>query len=142
MTLISLHSQEYADQLEIPFLETSAKDATNVESAFLTMASEIKNRFVTALSEISFNFCFVIIFAFLIHYEECTIPLICDRKWSSTNFFPSQGGSACERLDRPEYRHNKRPIETSAERRVLLGETEESYPHWMRGDHVTRPQVT
>lgn len=39
-------SQEYADQLEIPFLETSAKDATNVESAFLTMASEIKNRLV------------------------------------------------------------------------------------------------
>ena len=40
--------QEYADQLEIPFLETSAKDATNVESAFLTMASEIKNRFAYA----------------------------------------------------------------------------------------------
>jgi len=37
-------AKEYADQLEIPFLETSAKDATNVESAFLTMASEIKNR--------------------------------------------------------------------------------------------------
>ena len=44
MNLTSLSSQEYADQLEIPFLETSAKDATNVESAFLTMASEIKNR--------------------------------------------------------------------------------------------------
>lgn len=30
--------------LGIPFLETSAKSATNVEQAFLTMASEIKNR--------------------------------------------------------------------------------------------------
>ena len=37
-------SQEYADQLGIPFLETSAKNATNVEQAFMTMAAEIKNR--------------------------------------------------------------------------------------------------
>ena len=36
--------QEYADQLGIPFLETSAKNATNVEQAFMTMAAEIKNR--------------------------------------------------------------------------------------------------
>ncbi|XP_063703789.1 ras-related protein Rab-1A [Culicoides brevitarsis] len=35
---------EYANQLGIPFLETSAKNATNVEQAFLTMAAEIKNR--------------------------------------------------------------------------------------------------
>jgi Ras-related protein Rab-1A len=40
----SLYSQEYADQLGIPFLETSAKNATNVEQAFMTMAAEIKNR--------------------------------------------------------------------------------------------------
>ena len=36
--------QEYADSLAIPFLETSAKNATNVEQAFMTMAAEIKNR--------------------------------------------------------------------------------------------------
>ena len=36
--------KEYADQLGIPFLETSAKNATNVEQAFMTMAAEIKNR--------------------------------------------------------------------------------------------------
>ncbi|XP_015776867.1 PREDICTED: ras-related protein Rab-1B-like [Acropora digitifera] len=35
---------EYADSLGIPFLETSAKSATNVEQAFMTMAAEIKNR--------------------------------------------------------------------------------------------------
>uniref|UniRef100_A0A915N4Q6 Uncharacterized protein n=1 Tax=Meloidogyne javanica TaxID=6303 RepID=A0A915N4Q6_MELJA len=35
---------EYADQLNIPFLETSAKNSTNVEQAFTTMATEIKNR--------------------------------------------------------------------------------------------------
>ncbi|GBP15285.1 Ras-related protein Rab-1A [Eumeta japonica] len=35
---------EYANQLGIPFLETSAKSATNVEQAFMTMAAEIKNR--------------------------------------------------------------------------------------------------
>lgn len=39
-----LSLQEYADQLGIPFLETSAKNATNVEQAFMTMAAEIKNR--------------------------------------------------------------------------------------------------
>ena len=36
------HTQEFADQLQIPFLETSAKNATNVEQAFMTMAAEIK----------------------------------------------------------------------------------------------------
>ena len=36
--------QNYADELGIPFLETSAKNATNVEQAFMTMAAEIKNR--------------------------------------------------------------------------------------------------
>ena len=38
--------QEFADQLGIPFLETSAKNATNVEQAFLTMAKQIKDRYV------------------------------------------------------------------------------------------------
>jgi len=37
-------AMEYAKQLGIPFLETSAKNATNVEQAFMTMAAEIKNR--------------------------------------------------------------------------------------------------
>ena len=38
--------QELADQLNIPFLETSAKNATNVEQAFLTTAKQIKYRYV------------------------------------------------------------------------------------------------
>ncbi|OLY82764.1 GTP-binding protein ypt1 [Smittium mucronatum] len=37
-------AKEFADQLGIPFLETSAKDSTNVEQAFLTMAKQIKDR--------------------------------------------------------------------------------------------------
>ncbi|KAI0374767.1 ras-domain-containing protein [Pilatotrama ljubarskyi] len=37
-------AKEFADQLGIPFLETSAKNATNVEQAFLTMAKQIKDR--------------------------------------------------------------------------------------------------
>lgn len=36
--------QEFADSLGIPFLETSAKNATNVEQSFMTMAAEIKKR--------------------------------------------------------------------------------------------------
>ncbi|KAI9894861.1 MAG: hypothetical protein M1814_000081 [Vezdaea aestivalis] len=37
-------AKEFADQLGIPFLETSAKNASNVEQAFLTMARQIKER--------------------------------------------------------------------------------------------------
>ncbi|KAE8210160.1 hypothetical protein CF319_g2114 [Tilletia indica] len=37
-------AKEFADQLSIPFLETSAKSAQNVEQAFLTMAKQIKDR--------------------------------------------------------------------------------------------------
>ncbi|XP_029943346.1 ras-related protein ORAB-1 isoform X1 [Salarias fasciatus] len=37
-------AKEFADNLGIPFLETSAKSATNVEQAFMTMAAEIKKR--------------------------------------------------------------------------------------------------
>ena len=43
-------AKDLADSLAIPFLETSAKSATNVEQAFMTMASEIKNRMATAPS--------------------------------------------------------------------------------------------
>ncbi|CAL5379945.1 unnamed protein product [Camellia sinensis] len=35
-------AKAFADELGIPFLETSAKDSINVEQAFLTMAGEIK----------------------------------------------------------------------------------------------------
>ncbi|XP_021732771.1 GTP-binding protein YPTM2-like [Chenopodium quinoa] len=40
-------AKAYADEIGIPFLETSAKDATNVEQAFLTMTTDIKNRMAT-----------------------------------------------------------------------------------------------
>mmetsp|Transcript_128535 Transcript_128535/g.181311 ORF Transcript_128535/g.181311 Transcript_128535/m.181311 type:complete len:203 (+) Transcript_128535:21-629(+) len=39
-------AKEFADSLGIPFLETSAKNSTNVDDAFLTMAREIKARMV------------------------------------------------------------------------------------------------
>jgi len=34
-------AQRFADKLSIPFIETSAKTATNVDAAFLTMAKEL-----------------------------------------------------------------------------------------------------
>merc|ERR1712083_782831 len=37
-------AKEFAEGLDIPFLETSAKNATNVEESFLTMAAQIKAR--------------------------------------------------------------------------------------------------
>ena len=39
-------AKAFADEIGIPFLETSAKNATNVEQAFMTMAGEIKTRTV------------------------------------------------------------------------------------------------
>ena len=41
-------AKEFADNLGIEFLETSAKNATNVEQAFMTMAAQIKNRMANA----------------------------------------------------------------------------------------------
>jgi len=41
-------AKELADSLSMPFLETSAKSATNVEQAFMTMAGEIKTRLAAA----------------------------------------------------------------------------------------------
>jgi len=40
-------AKEFADSLGVPFLETSAKSANNVEQAFLTMARQIKERMGT-----------------------------------------------------------------------------------------------
>ena len=37
-------AREYADHLGIPYLETSAKNNTNVDQVFMTMAAEIKHR--------------------------------------------------------------------------------------------------
>lgn len=37
-------AKAFADEVGIPFLETSAKNSTNVEEAFMTMAAEIKKR--------------------------------------------------------------------------------------------------
>jgi len=45
------NAKDFADGLNIPFLETSAKNAVNVEQAFMTMASEIKARVGPQYSE-------------------------------------------------------------------------------------------
>ena len=37
-------AKAFADEIGVPYIETSAKNATNVEQAFMTMAAEIKNR--------------------------------------------------------------------------------------------------
>lgn len=42
----ALHTQEFANQMQIPFLETSAKTAANVEEAFIVMSRQIKDRCV------------------------------------------------------------------------------------------------
>lgn len=40
---------EFAKQNEMPYLETSAKNSTNVEQAFMTMTAEMKNKFDTGV---------------------------------------------------------------------------------------------
>ena len=37
-------AKAFADEIGVPYIETSAKNASNVEQAFMTMAAEIKNR--------------------------------------------------------------------------------------------------
>lgn len=37
-------AKAFADEIGVPYIETSAKNSTNVEQAFMTMAAEIKNR--------------------------------------------------------------------------------------------------
>ena len=37
-------AKEFADSVEVPFIETSAKTATNVEETFIMMARAIKDR--------------------------------------------------------------------------------------------------
>ncbi|KAK9202595.1 hypothetical protein WN944_017807 [Citrus x changshan-huyou] len=37
-------AKAFADEIGIPFMETSAKDSTNVEQAFMAMAASIKDR--------------------------------------------------------------------------------------------------
>jgi len=51
--LYEYESQAFADELGIPFLETSAKDSINVEQAFLTMAAEIKKKYLISLAPLS-----------------------------------------------------------------------------------------
>ena len=41
-------AKAFADEIGVPFLETSAKNSTNVEQAFMTMAAEIKARMAAA----------------------------------------------------------------------------------------------
>ena len=48
----------FADEIGIPFMETSAKNATNVEQAFMAMSADIKNRFAL--------FCLVLQSSFVI----------------------------------------------------------------------------
>ncbi|GAA5812961.1 hypothetical protein MFLAVUS_006423 [Mucor flavus] len=44
-------AKEFSESLKIPLLETSAKDATNVEQAFLTMAKQIKDRMGSTMQQ-------------------------------------------------------------------------------------------
>jgi Ras-related protein Rab-1A len=37
-------AKEYCDSLEIPYMETSAKEGTNIDSAFMKMAECIKEK--------------------------------------------------------------------------------------------------
>jgi Fe2+ transport system protein B len=42
--LINTITQDLADELQMPLLETSAKDGTNVERTFLTLAAMIRSK--------------------------------------------------------------------------------------------------
>jgi hypothetical protein len=53
-------AKDFADQLGLTLIETSAKDATNVEKCFMKMASEIQKTYALPYS----FFCFTIFLKF------------------------------------------------------------------------------
>ncbi len=56
--VVDVHTaKEFADQLSIPFLETSAKSAQNVEEAFVAMTREIKNGLPSEKKDVTSRFC-------------------------------------------------------------------------------------
>ena len=46
-----VYFQEFANQNDLTYLETSAKTSTNVEQAFMTMTAEMKNKFDTGIHQ-------------------------------------------------------------------------------------------
>lgn len=44
-------AKQFADSVNIPLIETSAKDATNVEKAFLEMAKQVKEKVGSSIKE-------------------------------------------------------------------------------------------
>ncbi len=52
MIILSLNAlaQDLADTLKLPYIETSAKEAINVEAAFVTLAALVKEKCVTFLT--------------------------------------------------------------------------------------------
>jgi hypothetical protein len=65
--------QAFADEIGIPFLETSAKNATNVEQAFMCMAAEIKNRWAQGRAGLVWQprLQFWSVFGFLLFSNAC-----------------------------------------------------------------------
>jgi hypothetical protein len=84
--------QAFADEIGIPFLETSAKNATNVEQAFMTMAAEIKNRYCLLSTSVhhKFDVCCVSIVLQVLNLKEL-ISRKClgsceEAEWDDENF--------------------------------------------------------
>lgn len=55
----------FADEIGIPFMETSAKNATNVEQAFMAMSADIKNRFAFSCHNSSYYTLCIVFAAYL-----------------------------------------------------------------------------
>ncbi len=51
MIILSLNAlaQDLAETLKFPYIETSAKEAINVEAAFVTLAALVKEKYVSML---------------------------------------------------------------------------------------------
>ena len=48
-------AKEFADSMEIPYIETSAKSAYNVDETFMRMARAIKDRFESVSLRVFFH---------------------------------------------------------------------------------------
>jgi Ras-related protein Rab-1A len=64
--------QAYADEIGIPFLETSAKESINVEEAFLAMSAAIKKRYAREVSDFFLLLKRVLLMEFRLGHLMCS----------------------------------------------------------------------
>lgn len=81
--VVTEEAKDFADQLNLNFLETSAKDSTNVEEAFSKMAIAIKEKL--GMDFVLLSFAHLIRGVSKLLALPCTYSIIAAAEWSKKN---------------------------------------------------------